>query len=326
MPCVPPYYPCPGHESTAEHDKCSQCQYYAVWTGFVRGYFSNSWIARAQTERFTDSRQKSFKTKAEADVWWLAMCQANHQTGCPPFEAVDFTLDPDPRTHPSSAPCTRQPVAAPVVTLQPTSTPRAGASTSIPVAPSPFGPSSASPSSSSVSSTSSLSSSSSSGTRTTESPSPTPKKESSTPSLHLRPPPRITPLTRIQLTPTGAAHGATLAANRAEAAAERANAAADRVSGALVSTPENATPRRSGMASVLVTPSAATKAAPAPAPAPERVRMYGIRGVSVFYPSFGAARTAAGRLGLSDSGIMVSDNAAKLEAWMTGEPFIGEDA
>ena len=49
--------------------------------------------------------------------------------------------------------------------------------------------------------------------------------------------------------------------------------------------------------------------------------MYGIRNVSIFFPTFEAARQAAENLKLSDSKIMVSSNYRKLEAWMSGEPF-----
>jgi hypothetical protein len=49
--------------------------------------------------------------------------------------------------------------------------------------------------------------------------------------------------------------------------------------------------------------------------------------VAVFYSSYTVARAAAMLLGLEDdSKIMVSDNPEKLEAWMTGKPFVGEDS
>jgi hypothetical protein len=34
---------------------------------------------------------------------------------------------------------------------------------------------------------------------------------------------------------------------------------------------------------------------------------------------------AAGRLGMPAAKIMVSENTEKLQAWMLGEPFLGED-
>jgi hypothetical protein len=81
--------------------------------------------------------------------------------------------------------------------------------------------------------------------------------------------------------------------------------------------------------SVLITPVATDAnttliaAAPAtPAPAP---RQYAIRGVAVFYHSHAAALVAARSLNRSTAKIMVSDNIEKLEAWMFGKPFVGED-
>ncbi|KAJ6458764.1 hypothetical protein C8R45DRAFT_1109883 [Mycena sanguinolenta] len=105
MSCHPPFYPCPGHELCSEHDKSSTCYYYFVFAGFVRGIFTNSWVARNQTECFTDSRQKAFKTRNEADAWWAVICNAHHSSGCPDFEPLNFDLDVDPRTDPSSTPC-----------------------------------------------------------------------------------------------------------------------------------------------------------------------------------------------------------------------------
>jgi hypothetical protein len=62
------------------------------------------------------------------------------------------------------------------------------------------------------------------------------------------------------------------------------------------------------------------------APASDKDRAYGIRGVAVFYLSYASAKAAAKKLGLPDSKIMVSKNTDKVEAWMTNEPFVGEDA
>jgi hypothetical protein len=82
--------------------------------------------------------------------------------------------------------------------------------------------------------------------------------------------------------------------------------------------------------SVLVTPGPAAAnpvpaaANPVPARVP-RVVQYGIRGVAVFYPSHATALAAARRLGMEDAKIMVSSNATKLEAWMLGKSFEGED-
>lgn len=83
--------------------------------------------------------------------------------------------------------------------------------------------------------------------------------------------------------------------------------------------------------SVLVTPvapAAAPALAPAPAPPAARaapVVQYGIRGVSVFYSSHAAALGAATRLALDNPRIMMTSNIEKLESWMRGDPFVGED-
>ncbi|KAJ7210360.1 hypothetical protein GGX14DRAFT_565565 [Mycena pura] len=289
MPCLPPYHPCPGHENTREHDRCSQCLYYTVWTGFVRGAFSNSWIAREQTERFTDSRQKSFKTKAEMDAWWASMCADHHSGGCPPFEPVSFSLVRNPITYPSSAPCTRAaliaaaPLIPPINIIGP-STSVAGSSSAPPPAPSPFN---------------------SPRSRDSSASSPAPQKEeATTPQLSTR----AHPPSRLLLTPTGMAGMSTPGLSAALG----------------TPTPASSSARARGpSASVLVTPNPHATPRPAPDPAAPLppVRMYGIRNVSIFFPTFEAARQAAENLKLSDSKIMVSSNYRKLEAWMSGEPF-----
>ncbi|KAJ6534552.1 hypothetical protein B0H10DRAFT_2246880, partial [Mycena sp. CBHHK59/15] len=324
MTCVPPFYPSPGHKDTAEHDRCSQCVYYVVWAGFVRGIYTNLWIARHQTERFTYSRQKSFKKRAEAEAWWMSMCTGTHQNGCPAFEARTFTLNPNPATHPTSAPCTVDPAP------ESPSVPVAGPSSSRYVPPPAVHVTSPARATTSATSTMPMAAPSpfscSDGYTKTEpaSPTSTKKEEPSTPNLHLRAPPRVTPLTRVQLTPTGVARGAFLAAECASAAV-RAEAAADIVGASVLTTPAGGGARRDPVASVLVTPAAQPVPAPAPAPWLRRAAFastYGIRGVAVFYSSHAAARAAVERLGLDDSKIMVSDNIEKLEAWMTGEPFL----
>jgi hypothetical protein len=52
---------------------------------------------------------------------------------------------------------------------------------------------------------------------------------------------------------------------------------------------------------------------------------YGIRGISVIYASQAAALAAARSLGLLNPKLMVTDNAKKLEQWILGLPFAGED-
>ncbi|KAJ7619949.1 hypothetical protein DFH06DRAFT_1341782 [Mycena polygramma] len=329
MPCVPPYYPCPGHESITEHDRCSSCVFYAVWAGFVRGTYTNSWLAREQTEHFTDSRQKGFKSINELQAWWTMMCNAQHGAGCPPLRAADLLSRPASSSAPAvgaSAPVASSSatvsVAPPTAPLPPHAS-TSHAPTLPTAAPSPFNASSSSSSTSSWRTTT-----------TTTVASPTPKKEEpASPAIPRSPMPRVTPNTRIQLTPAGVARGNTLVsvAQRAEDAADRADAAIARLTGSasVLATPTAAA--NAAMATVMVTPRPETASALAPAPrapsprAEPAVRQYGIRGVAVFYSSFAAAKAAAKKLGLPDSKIMVSSNVEKLEAWMTGEPFLGED-
>ncbi|KAJ7912867.1 hypothetical protein B0H13DRAFT_1874447 [Mycena leptocephala] len=344
--------PCVGHESRAEHNRCSQCLFYAVFSGFVRGVYTNSWLAREQTEHYTDSRQKSFKWWDEAVAWWTAMCTVHHQNGCPPFEPVTFSLNPSSTTHPSSPPpCTRAP--------EPDAGADATASSTASAAPAAASTANAGPFITAQAAHAGVASSSRPFPVAAPPPStlpppsglphlllgqlqsrhlPSKKEDPTTPHLNLRVPP-ITMQTRIQLTPTGQARGLALAAARADDAAARADdatARAEAVVAQALATPAatGATPAATATAhpqSVLVTPaplSAAAAAAPPPAPAnPRHVRQYGIRGVAVFYSSYAAARAAATLLGLEDdSKIMVSDNHEKLEAWMTGKPFVGEDS
>jgi hypothetical protein len=42
MHCIPPYHASLGHEGRNAHDHSAACIYYAVWTGRVRGVYSNS--------------------------------------------------------------------------------------------------------------------------------------------------------------------------------------------------------------------------------------------------------------------------------------------
>ncbi|KAJ7794771.1 hypothetical protein B0H14DRAFT_2621619 [Mycena olivaceomarginata] len=306
MPCTPPYYPSPGHKLRISHDSASGCQYYAVWQGRVHGIYTNSWIARSLCDGFTDACHKGFKKSFEAERWWADLCAQEHQGGCPPFEPVTFTLDPPARTHPTSAPCTvpipglPPRVPAHGVPELPPRDPPYGVPAHEPtsrVLPMPVG-SPFTASTTSGSSASSASSASSGSASFMGSESDTPKKEPASPGLHLNVPPRVTPFTRVQLTPTGRARAEALAAERHHAAAEQ---------------PEHATPRAAPQArpSVLITP-----ATPAPVP-----RQYAIRGVAVFYHSHAAARS----LDRPTTKIMVSNNIEKLEAWMFGKPFVGED-
>ncbi|KAF8184269.1 hypothetical protein K438DRAFT_1974470 [Mycena galopus ATCC 62051] len=287
MPCIPPYYPCPGHESLDCHDRNAQ------------------WIARAQTEGYTDSMQKGFRTWNEAEDWWRARCTEKHGGICPEFEP--------------------HPAGAPVGSARAAAAPAPGSLNPPPpilptAAPSPF----CSPSSTSSSITASMSPYARIPTRVT-------------PFTRVH----LTASGRVHPTQAGARAGdltsnATLAhgLNAVPTAAAHA-AAPDPAAPAAAADP--ATPRTRGYAanpgpgpSVLVTPSAGaqnrTVPAPAPAPVPAlEVPMYGIRGVAVFYNSHAEASAAAASLGLTNPRIMVSNNTLKLEAWMLGKPFVRED-
>jgi hypothetical protein len=170
------------------------------------------------------------------------------------------------------------------------------------------------------------------------------KEEVSSPTLHLNVPPCVNMNTRVQLTPTGRARADVL-----YAAAHSGPCLVAQVEGLRVrdDRPNDITatppPRRdyngedverfhpAPHPSVLMTP-IAPAAAPAVAPAPvppappaAPVVQYGIRGVSVFYSSHAAALGAATRLVLDNPRIMMTSNIEKLESWMRGDPFVGED-
>ncbi|KAJ7795047.1 hypothetical protein B0H14DRAFT_3496439 [Mycena olivaceomarginata] len=322
MPCTPPYYPSPGHESRIAHDSASSCQYYAVWQGRVRGIYMNFWIARSMCDGFTDACHKGFKKCAEAERWWADLCATEHQGGCPVFEPVTFTLDPPANTHPSSTPCTVPILGLPPRVVPPTQEPTTR------VLPMPAGSPFTSTASGLSTASASSGSSTSSGTASFMA-SPTPKQEPASPQLHLNVPPRVTPLTRVQLTSTGQARGDVLVAEREGHHAAQPSATATPRSAEQV---EHATPRAAPLEprpSVLITPvatdanTALIAAAPATlAPAP---RQYAICGVAVFYHSHAAVLAAARSLNRPTAKIMVSDNIEKLEAWMFGKPFVGED-
>ncbi|KAJ7896112.1 hypothetical protein B0H14DRAFT_2558530 [Mycena olivaceomarginata] len=284
-----------------------------------------SWITRSLCNGFTDSRHKAFKKCMEAERLWADLCATEHRGGCPAFEPVTFTLDPPANTHPSSVPCTIPILGLPPRVVLPTQEPTSR------VLPMPAG----SPFTSTVSgsltlsgSSASLGSSTSSGTASFIV-SPTPKQEPASPQLHLNVPPRVTPLTQVQLTPTSQACGNVLVAeceghHTAQPSTTATPCSAEQV--------EHTTPRAAPQEprpSVLITPVAtdantaliaAVPATPAPAPC-----QYVICSVAVFYHSHAAALAAAHSLNRPTAKIMVSDNIEKLEAWMFGKPFVGED-
>ncbi|KAJ7179969.1 hypothetical protein C8R43DRAFT_941707 [Mycena crocata] len=405
MPCIPPFYPSPGHEDRNRHDACAGCYYYVVTKGRIRGVFTNSWIARDLVTRRSDGYHKAFKTWREVLFFWGTECDDGHPPGgCPAFEPLDISLNPSPTTHPAPAPCT---IAAPEIHPAPSSatpvasssaTPTASSSSAAPVAsssaaaqcppeyrydygapPTGFGiwntdnpthpvivypsASRASSSTSSISSTLSLTDSLFSSPAhspllrdsvcvlppagpvpagspfsrlppsKTEPLSPQLKKEE--PQELFLPVPRVTPSTRIQLSPTGHTRAAALHFGEANPTIMDGTPRRQQhsVSPSPPSTPVAAS-SDSYTPSVLTTPVPYPNGgvAPAPAPAdavapaaPPRVRQYGIRRVGIFYSSRESAYAAARSLGLEGSKIMVTDNLEKLEAWITGRPFVGDD-
>ncbi|KAJ7355975.1 hypothetical protein DFH08DRAFT_803899 [Mycena albidolilacea] len=267
--CIPPYYPSPGHETRSCHDNDLMCLYYVVFVGRTLVLRTLSWIARDQTDRFTDAQHKGFKKWAELEQWWRVQCSAHHQGACPKFEAVNFTLDPPSNTHPSTPACNHVP-AAPVDSCTTMFAPVCAAKDpTIRVRPMAVGlPFAALPQPKREEGEGSL------------------KREDTEPSLHLN------------LTSMGHARGTALVAAHVTHQA---------------SPPLPASVRPS----VLVTP------APANSATERGPRYYGIRGVSVFYHTHAVAATS---LQLAEPHIMVSRNVEKLERWMFGKPFKGEDA
>ncbi|KAJ6455130.1 hypothetical protein C8R47DRAFT_1082864 [Mycena vitilis] len=356
------------HEDRAAHDRCAQCVFYGVFNGWVRGGYSNSWIARAQTDHFSEPQAKSFKKWADLIAWWNPLCNLHHAQGCPPFEPVTFSLNANPHTQPGPGPCTFTHHAAahggsagPVAPPASAASTSAGPATVLPTAaPSPFSSSSSAATSSSSSSLSSASSLSLSSADVKKEEPTTPrlkKEETSSPRVLAEAPgtpdlariPRmtartpITPDTRVYLTRAGEVYADQVAARAAHAVALTpargaisaltptrgpSNVPRPRTLAPPVAGPSRAPATDSGPPpSILVTPRVAVGTARAADTArPERrPRRYGIRGVAVFYNSFQSAADAARALELDDSKIMFSSNPAKLEAWMSGQPFVGEE-
>ncbi|KAJ6511746.1 hypothetical protein DFH09DRAFT_1333634 [Mycena vulgaris] len=372
MPCTPPYYPSRSHEDQHAHDRCSGYSYYMVMEGQVRGGYSNSWIARDQTDSWSDSSQKACKNWADTLHVWENMCRTNHTDGCPPFEPVTFTLDPDPRTHPSSPPCSCLTAPAPTASSSTSSYPSSclsypsslsssssdAAGTPLPsplLHPSPVALPSCVRASAGPSSNTTVCVAPPPTPRTvrpctptaapspfTQSGSPLPKKEEETPPSLFMAVPRVTSSMRVQLTSTGHSVAARLppysphpiaglvmpTPGRTTAQATP-SAAAPAVHGFIVSVvampaaaaaPPVAGPTAAAAHSLLATPAAG--AGPAPAAV---VRQYGVRGVGIFYDTWESVHTAAKKLGMDNSKIMVTENHDKLEAWILGKPFVGED-
>ncbi|KAJ7367229.1 hypothetical protein DFH08DRAFT_949202 [Mycena albidolilacea] len=349
MPCTPPFYPCPGHEDKTCHDKSSPCSYYVVSVGWVHSIFTNLWIQRSQLEKFVGSHGKSFKTWAEAEQWWASQCAELYINGCPPFEPLTFSLVPDPFRQPGPPGCARVVAAAPVAVAAPRApllSPIAVPCTVLPPAGSPFASGSAASSmSSSPSSASSLSSSESlfdSDSCTAplmpkkEAASPIPKKERNPllfPSSKSTRPPTASPSTRACSSPppaymTGRGIPRTAAPAPAPAARDfpsRSPTPASDDDGddddPMPATPTPAARRARGSArSILATPQQGGAVALAP---PRAVAPSSSPPLTIY----AAAHAAAVNLGLPDSKIMFSetDNIEKLQDWMSGKPFLGDD-
>ncbi|KAJ7788950.1 hypothetical protein B0H14DRAFT_3503580 [Mycena olivaceomarginata] len=92
--CVPPYYPSLGHESCSCPDNDLMRLYYAVFVEQVRGVYTNSWIVRDQTDRFTDAQHKGFKKWAELEQWWHVQCAAHHHSHQHPSLNAHLQLRP----------------------------------------------------------------------------------------------------------------------------------------------------------------------------------------------------------------------------------------
>ncbi|KAJ6631626.1 hypothetical protein B0H10DRAFT_2207248 [Mycena sp. CBHHK59/15] len=277
-------------------------------------------IPRSQTDGCSNSHCKSFKTWADALGYWDEYCTQNHRDGCPPFKTLNFSLTPD-NAFPASSSCTHPP-RAPAVVPPPVAT------------VSPFRSYT-----SSVGSNSNCSLSDSECTSPTlatpVSPAPLPEKAPLTPFPKKEEPGSPNPFftgsrvitmgTRVHLTPAGHAHAAALAP--VPLVATDLDAAAHIRRGPTVLTtphvPDNspATPPPPA----LVPPAPVT---PGGAPRPSILATPGPGSMAVGGPPACARMafaTAARKLGLVDPKIMVSDNSEKLEAWMTNQPFVGED-
>ncbi|KAJ7803374.1 hypothetical protein B0H14DRAFT_2613392 [Mycena olivaceomarginata] len=296
MHCIPPYHASLGHEGRNAHDHSAACLYYAVWTGRLDCMGSDG--------RYTDGRQQSFRTWNDLELWWRGLCHEQHQGTCPAFEPVTFTLNPPANRYPSSPACTRGFAVAPPAPAVPAlqfpkdTTIRQGPQP----AGSPFGPSSTSSTGSAFDGGASLM-----GVKKEE-------EEENVPCLHLNPLPRVTPSTRVLLSPSGRARGDLLVARAAAAAAPTVAASPH--------CEEEVTPTCPTRPSVIVTPRLADAAAH-PVPAPRscpRASRYPIRDswgrgllpIVQLGPGGGRATRHVRR---EDHGVREHGEAAGLDAW-----------
>ncbi|KAF8142406.1 hypothetical protein K438DRAFT_1784813 [Mycena galopus ATCC 62051] len=292
MPCSPPYYPSTGHESTWAHDNNASCMYYGVWAGRMRGIYTNSlaniWPCM-QTSGFTDSVQKGLKGLADLNTWWHSLCLKQHRHSFPPFEPINFTVNPLVSTQPSTNPCMLHPAGP--------HPPGATAADPAPLCPAGSPLSSTSTSMSTDLFTSKFPLTSADSTPTS-SPKNGVKEESCSPNVTHR----VGPNMRVQLTPTGHARGANLVAARKTV-----------VPSCLVP-PTEATVHVPGAALTMdpgglgILPIMGRSAVPQVERSEDNGHQQ--RHQAVFYQSWAAAQS----LGLSDPKIMVTNNVTKHQA------------
>ncbi|KAJ7891187.1 hypothetical protein B0H14DRAFT_2560783 [Mycena olivaceomarginata] len=147
------------------------------------------------------------------------------------------------------------------------------------------------------------------------------EEEENAPCLRLNPPPRVTPSTRVLLSPSGRARGDLLVARAAAAAAAAAPTVA-----ASPHREEEVTPTAPNSSLGDCYPTLGRRCCSSRSRPPSRPRPAPRLALSnTGFVGSRSAQAAAGRLGMSDAKIMVSENAEKLQAWMLGERFFGED-
>ncbi|KAJ6568229.1 hypothetical protein DFH09DRAFT_1313693 [Mycena vulgaris] len=360
MPCSPPFYPSPGHKHRLEHDRSVACVYYFVHNGTVRGTFTNLWIARTQVEGVSNGFYKAAKTWDEGMCLWNEMCAEKHRHGCPPCEPITFSLVPDPRTQPRPPPCLPYPRASATAGPSPASSVAPASPFPLPMPSAPVAPLLfAMPAGDSGASLVPIAGTSFLGWTHVAAPSfglPCPAPSPfSMPSVKTESDPASPTLKKQEpLTPTGHAAASTLMGTPPPIGSVRHSSALSMLSVSSVGlsmssasslttssapspqpraplvTPTMPVPAAAPrLPSLLATPNPAAVGVAAPAPAPPqpltRHIMYGVRGVGVFYDSYTSARAAATHLGIEDPKIMIMSDAEKLEAWITGKPFVGED-
>ncbi|KAJ7872364.1 hypothetical protein B0H14DRAFT_3439044 [Mycena olivaceomarginata] len=106
-PCKPPYRPSAGHEDVQEHSATAGRVFYTVGVGFVRGIYTDEYIARQQVTRYSDGKWKKSATYKEAVAIWNQMCEHYHHHEEDQYsESSPPTSPPPPSPSPSPAPHT----------------------------------------------------------------------------------------------------------------------------------------------------------------------------------------------------------------------------